>query len=83
MYSPLKYKEINFVIKWEFLRKSNTFKRKSAICNLCLEEKYSILCEKLSNKNMPKKRSELISKCRHGRPPSHASNISHRMSVAH
>ena len=53
----LKDKEINYVIKWEILRKSNTFKRKSGICN---------------NKNMLNKRSELISKCRHGRPPSHA-----------
>ena len=69
----LKDKGIDYVIKWAILRKSNTFKRKTGICNLCLEEKYSILCEKLSNKDLLNKRSEMISKCRHGnRPPSHA-----------
>ena len=35
----LKDKEIDYVIKWAILRKSNTFKRKTGICNLCLEEK--------------------------------------------
>ena len=69
----LKDKGIDYVIKWAILRKSNTFKRKTGICNLCLEEKYSILREKLSNKDLLNKRSEMISKCRHGnRPPSHA-----------
>ena len=44
---------------------SNLNVRKSGLCNLCLEEKYTIIC----NKDALNKRSELISKCRHRNRP--------------
>ena len=64
----------DFAIEWGILCRSNTFKRKSGICNLCLEEKFAILCEKkINDKGLLNRRSELISKCRHGNiPPNRA-----------
>jgi len=50
-------------IKWEIISHSNTRKRKSGNCNLCIEEKLAILKAK---NNVLNKRTELISKCRHG-----------------
>ncbi len=50
---------------------SNTYVRNSGICNLCLEEKLAILREKqMHGSNTLTKRSEMISKCRHGNRPS-------------
>jgi hypothetical protein len=57
----LKRKHKNYTIKWDIIKKTNTGKRKSGQCNLCLEEKLQIL----KNNNIINKRSELISKCRH------------------
>ena len=61
----LKRKQINYTIKWEIMKRSNTHKRKSGQCNLCIEEKFAILRTK--EKSLINKKSELISKCRHGR----------------
>ena len=48
----------------------------SGICNLCLEEKIEILnLKKMEPNNTINKRTELVSKCRHGnkrKPPSRA-----------
>ena len=65
----LKERGYNYSIKWEILKHSNTLKRSSGICNLCLEEKIHILkCAK----NSLNKRTELISTCRHSRPSNRA-----------
>ena len=67
----LKDKGKDFEIKYNIVCQSNTTTRKSGICNLCLEEKFYILCVKQENKvNLLNKRSEMISKCRHGNRPS-------------
>ena len=60
----LKSKGTNFELKWKAIKKSNVAKRRSGICNLCLEEKYYIF----TNKHALNKRSELITKCRHAGP---------------
>ena len=58
----LKKGGVEYNIKWEIIRASNTNIRKSGICNLCLKERFEIMkCEKLLNR-----RSELVTKCRHG-----------------
>ena len=58
----LKNDNKDYVIEWEILKKSNTHKRQSGQCNLCLDEKLELL----QLKSSINKRSELISKCRHG-----------------
>ena len=58
----LKKKKLNYTINWKILRRSNTKKRKSGICNLCIDEKFEILNLKENRLN---KRTELISTCRH------------------
>ena len=62
----LKRRNKEYSVSWEIIRKSNTVKRQSGQCNLCLDEKLEIL--KLEN--AINRRSELISKCRHGIRPS-------------
>ena len=63
----LKRRGISFGIEWEIVNKSNTSQRKSGQCNLCMEEKLAIL----HTKDTLNKKTELVSKCRHGnRPPS-------------
>ena len=62
----LKRRQKEYSVTWEIVRQSNTVKRLSGQCNLCLDEKLEIL--KL--KNAINRRSELISKCRHGIRPS-------------
>ena len=66
----LKKQGANYTLRWDIMKKSNTHKRKSGLCNLCLEEKFIIATHK---NNMLNRRSELISKCRHskkkGKPP--------------
>ena len=62
----LKAKAVSYQINWEILRKSNTHKRSSGLCNLCMDEKLEII----RAQNRINKRTELISSCRHGeRPP--------------
>ena len=58
----LKKEEIGYTVKWDILKRSNTFKRATGQCNLCLEEKLAIITYKGRIIN---RRSELISKCRH------------------
>ena len=58
----LKDNEVDYAINWDIVRKSNTFKRQSGICNLCLEEKFIILCEKRIKGKDLLNRSELIYK---------------------
>jgi len=52
----LKRKNVIYSINWDIVRKSNTHRRDSGLCNLCMEEKLQILSakDKLINK-----RSEL------------------------
>ena len=55
----------NYTITWEILKQSNTKKRKSGTCCLCLDEKLLIM-DNLQN-NLLNKRSEFISTCRHNK----------------
>ena len=59
----LKRKQRNYTIKWEIMKRSNTNRRKSGQCNLCVEEKLAIMTTK--EEELINKKSELISKCRH------------------
>ena len=70
----LKDKGINYTMEWEIVRRSSTHMRVSGICNLCLEEKFAILCGKQAHQNdVLNKRSEYVSKCRHSnKPPNRA-----------
>ena len=52
-----------YQIKWSIVKHANPYKYGSRRCNLCLEEKMSIL--KSNKKNLLNKRSELFSSCRH------------------
>ena len=75
----LKKTNTNYALTWDIVKKSNLNIRKSGLCNLCLEEKYTIIC----NKDALNKRSELISKCRHRnrparKPPKRQSDPPHR-----
>ena len=63
----LQDKNVEYDITWETILKSNTFRRKTGICNLCLEEKLAILNSKKADANNSlNKRTEFISKYRHG-----------------
>ena len=52
----LKKKNMDHDIKWEILKKSNTYRRKSGNCNLCMEEKLAIITSK---ENILNRRSEV------------------------
>ena len=56
---------IDYSIKWEIVKQSNTHRRSSGTCNLCMDEKLIILL----TENTLNKRSELVSTCRHGSKP--------------
>ena len=63
----LKRKRKKYKLKWSIIMKSNTNKRQSGQCNLCLEEKYTILNMRHTEPGSTlNKRTELVSKCRHG-----------------
>ena len=52
-----------FQIKWSILCKSKPYSNVTKRCDLCISEKYYIICEpSLATLN---KRNELLSKCRH------------------
>jgi hypothetical protein len=58
-------KDVNkpFTIKWKILKKCNPYNNISKKCNLCLSEKFIIICrKKLCSLN---KRNELASPCPH------------------
>ncbi len=69
----LKRRNIEYNLHWDIVKKCNKIMRKSGICNLCLEEKLGILCNK---QNLINRRSELISKCRQGNTKTRPSNRS-------
>ena len=59
----LKDYKIQHSIKWKILRKCESYSSRTKRCNLCLHEKYIIICyPKLSSLNT---RNELISSCLH------------------
>ena len=60
-----KNNSIDHYIKWSIIKRSNTNRRDSGQCNLCMAEKIAILNAKHSN--LLNKRSELISTCRHSK----------------
>lgn len=59
----LKNNNQEYKIKWKIIGRANTYTNKSKECNLCLLEKYFIICQK--EKATLNKKSELISTCRH------------------
>ena len=68
----LKRKKETFTINWSILKKSNTNRRDSDQCNLCMDEKIEILRMKGELIN---KRSEVISTCRHNKKPPNRAKI--------
>ena len=61
----LKDNNTAYALKWRILARSNSYSNSSKSCNLCLKEKYFIICKpqmgSLNNRN------ELASTCRHRR----------------
>ena len=59
----LQDKNIEYSIKWKILARSKAYSTSTKKCNLCLKEKYFIICKPqmatLNNRN------ELASECRH------------------
>ena len=56
-------KDINFRIIWKILKQAIAYNPSSKRCNLCLWEKYFIICKPhLATLN---KRNKLVSSCRH------------------
>ena len=60
----LKDNDIQYDITWKIVAKSKACSPSSNICNLCLTEKYFIICTSLGTLNT---RNELASACRHRR----------------
>ena len=61
----LKNQNINYTIKWKLLKRAKPYNCASNRCNLCLWEKYFIICKpKMATLN---KRNELVSACRHNK----------------
>ena len=59
----LKNDNIDYSISWRVLSSSSPYNSSSKRCNLCLKEKFLIICRPdLSSLN---KRNELVSSCRH------------------
>ena len=59
----LKDSNINHFISWRILSSNSPYSSSSKRCNLCLKEKFLIICRpELSTLN---KRNELVSSCRH------------------
>ena len=59
----LKEKKRVFTIMWEILKRAAAYTIRARRCNLCLEEKLSIL--KADKRTLLNERSELVSKCQH------------------
>ncbi len=58
-------KNVNYHIKWNIIARAKSYSPRSKRCNLCLTEKYFIICKPLiSSLN---NRNELVSACRHRR----------------
>ena len=61
----LKDKNIQYNIKWRKIKQARSYSNVAKKCNLCLWEKYFILCKpEMSSLN---NRNELVSCCRHSR----------------
>ena len=61
----LKDKNIQYNIKWRKIKQARSYSNVTKKCNLCLWEKYFILCKpEMSSLN---NRNELVSCCRHSR----------------
>ena len=61
----LKDNNINFSIKWRIVARARSYSTTSKVCNLCLKEKYFIICKPhMATLNT---RNELASACRHRR----------------
>ena len=59
----LKDENVPHNIKWKAIKRSNSYSTSSKTCNLCLQEKYFIICKpEMSSLN---NRNELASECRH------------------
>ena len=59
----LKDSNIDYSISWSIISSSSSYNSSSKRCNLCLKEKFLIICRpNLSSLN---KRNELVSFCRH------------------
>ena len=59
----LKDSNASYTINWKIIKKSQPYSNKTKRCNLCMSEKFIIICHpELSSLN---KRNELISTCRH------------------
>ena len=68
----LKNRNSHYTIKWKLLKRAKPYNCSSNRCNLCLWEKYFIICKpKMATLN---KRNELVSACRHNKKI-HLSNI--------
>ena len=59
----LKDNNVDFNIKWKILKQAKSYNNTSNRCNLCLWEKYFIICR--PSMASLKKRNELVSSCRH------------------
>ena len=75
----LKFKEKAFAIDWSILKHSTPYAPGSTRCNLCNEEKLSIM--KADQKTLLNKRSEIFGKSRH-KDRFQAGNF-HRKRVSH
>ena len=61
----LKDNNIQYSMKWKIIAKGSAYSTSSKCCNLCIEEKYFIICQpQLATLNS---RNELASVCRHRR----------------
>ena len=61
----LKNNNIEFNLKWSILMRAKAYNNLNKRCNLCLNEKYIIICHP-ENATL-NKRNELVSACRHRR----------------
>ena len=61
----LKDKGISYSIAWKILTQARPYSTATGRCNLCLTEKYHIICK--PNMASLNKRNELVSTCRHAR----------------
>ena len=59
----LKDSKIEYTIKWKIVRRAKPYTNISKRCNLCLMEKYFIICH--PNMASLNRRSELLNTCRH------------------
>ena len=59
----LKKRRIEYKLKWNIIKQASVYSKESGGCNLCLEEKTSIMfADKKTSLN---KRTEIMQKCRH------------------